>query len=1061
MTGMKLIFPRRKSLCSGRLKIALFIFLALSVTGSPLHAQSITVRGTVINAKDNQPMENVTVNVKGKATAVMTGSSGDYTINTTGNDILIFSYVNMIAQEIPVNNRTTIDVALSPTDGSLDDVVVIGYGTARRRDLTGAVAQANVGDMVKAPVASFAEALAGRVAGLQVSPVDGQPGGGLNFVIRGPGSLTQSTSPLFVIDGFPLESFDPATLNPDDIESLTVLKDASSTAIYGSRAANGVILIQTKKGKVGKPVIDLGYSHGFQVGRKKMELMSPYEFVKYQLERFPTSEEAQNWLSDGRTLEDYRNVQGIDFQDHVFTRGTINNYSLAIRGGSENTKYSLSGNIFDNDGIIVNTGMKRYTTRLSLDQKLNNKLNVGVTMGYSGVKSWGQVINAITGTSTSTYLLFRTWAYRPIPFPDQDSLNLLLDEADESSINAGDFRINPLIDLQNQHQYDYSNLFEGLGYLNYDIIPGLTLRVSGGIRRNSLRLDRFYNSKTPQGSPLNVTNTYGINGSIQNRYNNQWTTDNTLTYRKSINNAHNITAMALLSMQSEDYKANGYSSMFLPNEGLGIGGLHQGTLFNAVNTRTNNTRASYGGRLDYGYMSRYMLTLTFRADGSSKFPEGNRWGYFPGAGIAWNMQNENFLKDSRVISNSKLRATYGVVGNDRIGDFASYAFLSYNRNGASFNNALPQGMITQSSMANRDLRWETTTSVDLGYELGLWNNRLEFIVDLYQRITSDLLLNAPLPLSTGFSSATKNIGKLENRGLEITLNSLNITNKDFSWRTSFNISFNKNKILALTDGQRALNYSVQTDVNFNDVLYKSEVGRPSGMMVGYIWAGNYQFSDFDSPAPGVYVLKPDVPHYGTRDAIQPGNIKYVDINGDGIINSDDKTFMGRGQPVHTGGLVNDLQYKGFSLHTFFQWTYGHNVYNGNRITFEGDPNGRRNMNMYASYVNRWTPENPTNEHFRTGGGGVIGYNSTKYLEDGSFLRLKTVMLEYALPQNIINNLRLNRLAFNIAAQNLLTWTNYSGLDPEVSTRNSILTPNYDYSAYPQARTIAFGLKATF
>lgn len=1056
----ELFFPSTKALFT-KFKLVVLFAVPLFLISHIAMAQSMTITGQVTEAETGNPIEGVNVSVKGTTRVTTTGATGEYSINANGTDALVFSFINMTEQEVSIGNRTTINVALSRSAASLDDVVVVGYGTARRKDLTGAVAQANVGDMVKAPVASFAEALAGRVAGLQVTASDGQPGRGLNFVIRGPGSLTQSTSPLFVIDGFPLESFDPATLNPDDIESLTVLKDASSTSIYGSRAANGVILIQTKKGKVGKPVIELGYTYGFQAGRKKMELMSPYEFVRYQLERFPTTVAAQNWLADGRTLEDYRNVEGIDFQDHVFTKGAVNNYSLSIRGGNENTKYSLSGNIFDNQGIIVNTGMKRYTTRLNLDQKLSNKINVGVTMGYSGVTSWGQVINAITGTSTSTYLLFRTWAYRPIPFPNQDSLDLLLSEADETSVNAGDFRINPLIDLQNQHQYDYSNLFEGLGYMNYELIPGLTLRLSGGLRRNTLRMDRFFNSKTPQGSPYNVSNLNGINGSTQNRFNNQWSSDNTLTYRKNINDVHNITALALVSLQSEDYKASGYSSRFLPNEGLGIGGLHQGTIYSPINTRTNNTRASYGGRLDYGFMSRYILSLTFRADGSSKFPEANRWGYFPGAGIAWNMQNENFLKDSRVISNSKLRATYGEVGNDRIGDFASYAFLSYDINGASYNNSTPEGMISQSSMANKDLSWETTTSVDIGYELGLWDNRFEFIVDVYKRTTNNLLLSAPLPLTTGYSSATKNIGKLENKGLEITVNTLNIAKNDFSWRTSFNISFNKNRIMALADGQRALNNSVQTDVNFNDVLYKSEIGRPSGMMVGYLWAGNYQYEDFDNPSPGVYVLKAGIPYYGTREAILPGNIRYIDINDDGIINSDDKTYMGRGQPIHNGGFVNDLQYKGFSFHTFFQWIYGYNIYNANRITFEGDPNGRSNMNMYASYANRWTPDNPTNEHFRAGGAGVIGYNSTKYLEDGSFLRLKTVMLEYSLPQNIIRHVRMQRVAINIAAQNLFTWTKYSGLDPEVSTRNNILTPNYDYSSYPQARTIAFGLKATF
>jgi TonB-linked SusC/RagA family outer membrane protein len=1041
------------------LLIALSFAILLPFRSSAQGQAAVT--GRVVEAGTNSIMKGVTVTVKNSTRKTYTGEDGRFSINAGPDDILVFTSVSMKPVEEKVAGRSVINITMESKEEALGEVVVIGYNTVRRGDLTGAVGKANVEDMAKAPVGSFAEALAGRVAGVQVSSVDGQPGAGVNIMVRGPGSLTQDVSPLYVIDGFPVEDLDPATINPEDIESLTILKDASSTAIYGSRAANGVVLIQTKRGKAGKALISFGASTGFQLERKKMELMSPYEYIKYQLERFPTTSVGLRYLAGGKTLEDYKDVKGEDFQDYVFTKGKVNIYNLAIRGGNEQTKYSVSGSLFDQEGIIINTGLKRYTSRMSIDHTVSKRIKVGFTAGYSDVTSWGQVINSTPTSSASSYIMFRTWAYRPIGYPDADE-NLLEEEADETSITPSDFRINPVLDLQNQYQYSYNELFEGLGNVSVNIIDGLVLKVSGGVRKNGFKYDKFFNSKTTKGSPSNPNNMDGINGSVLHTKTSSWSNENTLTYTKTFNQKHTITALGLVTFQQNDLKSDGYSSRLLPNESLGFNGLNEGIPYNPVNTNSYNTRSSYGGRLDYNFDSRYMVTLTFRADGSSKFAPGKRWGYFPGAAVAWNMHNESFLKGNGIISNSKLRGSFGVVGNDRVGDFSYISQLITSTNGYGFNNATPLLAVYQSNLGNVDLTWERTTSTDIGYELGLFRNRIEVMVDLYKRTTDNLLLNAQLPPTTGFSTAFKNIGKLENKGLELTLNATVVESKDFGWESSFNISFNRNKVLALTEGQRSLDNAVTTDVNYNDNLYTSEIGKPSGMMVGYIWEGNYQYADFDSPAPGVYVLKKEVPSNGRpRNVIQPGDIKYRDINGDGIVNADDKTIIGRGQPIHTGGFVNNFRYKGLSLNVFFQWSYGANIYNGNRITFEGNPNGRSNMNQFATYVNRWTPENQTNEHFRAGGEGVIGYHSSKYLEDGSYLRLKTIALDYALPASFLKNLYMSNFSLNVAMQNLFTWTKYSGLDPEVSTRGNILTPGYDYSAYPQPRTITFGLKANF
>lgn len=1050
------------------IRMALFLFF---LSGYGLYAQNRNITGAVTDER-GEPVIGASVKVKSSSIlGTVTDMDGNFDLSAIPlNSVLVISFIGYETVEVPVQNRSDIRVVLKETSSQLDEVVVIGYSSVRRRDLTGSVGTANVNDMAKAPTTSFAEALAGRIAGVNVSSSDGQPGATPNIVVRGPGSLTQSVSPLFVIDGFPIEDFDPTTLNSDDIESISVLKDASSTSIYGSRAANGVILVQTKRGRVGAPVITFGLSMGTQLEAKKMKLMSPYEFLLYQQERFGDDAISQ-YVSDDMTIEDYKDVKGLDFQDYVFNKGRVDNYSLSIRGGTQQTRYSVSGSFLDQKGIIVNTGLKKYIGKVSIDQAISKNLNAGFTVGYTGMKSWGQVISASSSNSTSSKVMFRTWAYRPVNYLGSD-VSLLDADADESSITGSDYRVNPFIDLENQYSPNYTNIFNGQTSLVYHITDDLTLKLTGGTRRNNYRNERFYNSKTVQGSPLNPNNRNGIYGSISNIYRNDLMTDNTLTYRKKFSNAHDLTALILMSMQESETKTNGYSSRFLPNENMGIAGLDQGTPYDAVSNETSNTRASYGGRLDYGYLSKYLLTLTFRADGSSKFPKNKKWGYFPGVAAAWNAKNESFLKEVKPISNLKLRGSYGVVGNDRVSDFASLAELTYALSGYSFNNQTPEPMVYQKTMENINLTWERTKSTDIGFEMGLFENRIDITAELYRRKTNNMLLKATLPTSSGFSSAYKNIGELENKGLEITLNTVNIKNKDFKWESSFNISFNRNKILALNDEQSSLKNAITTDANFNDYLYISEIGRPSGMMIGYIWEGNYQYDDFDNPAPGVYILKDNVPTNGnSRTAIQPGDIKYRDLNGDGIVNASDKTIIGRGQPIHTGGFSNNLKYRNFTLNVFFQWSYGADIYNANRITFEGNSNGRSNMNQFASYVNRWSPENQTNENFRAGGQGPIGYHSSKYVEDGSYLRLKTFSLDYTVPSRLLTRFYIKGLSLNVAMQNLYTWTNYSGLDPEVSTQsssltstsaqNGILTPNYDYSAYPQAITIVGGIKLTF
>lgn len=1046
--------------------IAMLIFLVSFTPGRAL-SQTKLIRGAVTEAPAGLPLPGVSVRVKGTGTGTTTSSSGTYSIQAKSTDVLVFTFLGLKPQEVTVGTKTTINVSLSSDATSLSEVVVIGYGTVAKPDLTGSVGVVDVEDMSKAPVSSFADALAGRVAGVKVNAVDGQPGGQPNIVIRGAGSLTQSTSPLYVIDGFPVENPDPSSLNPEEIESMTVLKDASSTAIYGSRAANGVILIQTKRGKVGKPVVTVSSSLGFQSPPKPVDLMSPYEFVKYQSELNPNTVTTLAYfgydpeLGRMRTLEDYRNMPGVNFQDYVLHTGAVQIHNLALRGGTEQTKYSISGSLFDNNGTIVNTGFNRYNGRVTIDQTISKKIKAGITGNYTGMTKFGQVINqgpVTTGNPTS--LVFaRTWMYRPVAPLATD--NLLEDLADDESVTSSDHRVNPFIDLENQHQYDRTSLVEANGYISYDLTKDLQFKSNAGIRHNKLNQERFFNSKTSQGSLTNPGNVNGINGSVRNILTQYFSNENTLNYKKTFNKDHTITGLGLFSINSTRRTDDGYSGRLLPNENLGIDGLDEGVAFNPISSATKNTMVSYATRWDYNYKSKYIITGTFRADGSSKFVD--HWGYFPGAALAWNMQKEAFFtKAFPAVSTSKLRMSYGSNGNNRVGDFATYPELNQVLDGYAFNNSAPIGAIYVSAVGNPSLKWEKVNTLDLGYELGLFKDRVSLEADLYRKTTEDLLLNATLPPSTGFSSAVKNIGKLRNDGIEFSLNTVNISTKDFSWESNFNISFNRNKVMALTRGQQSLPTNATYVSQFNRPLYLAEIGKPAGMMIGWIWEGNYQYSDFDETSPGVYVLKANVPTNGSpRNGILPGDIKYRDMNGDGIMNEADMTFIGRGQPIHTGGFSNNFAYKGLSLNVFLQWSYGNDIYNANRLLLEGNSNGYALINQFASYANRWSPDNQTNANYRTRGQGPIGWHSSRVVEDGSFLRLKTVSLNYSIPSRLIKSAYLSNLSVNVAAQNLATWTKYSGMDPDVSARNNVLSPGYDYSSYPNAPTVVFGLKASF
>lgn len=1011
----------------------------------------VDVNGKVTDVK-GEPLAGVTINIKGVNTYALTNGEGNYSIKVPeGKGILVFSYLGFASREIDINNRKVVNISLIETTTSLSEVVVVGYGQVARKDLTGSVGSVTMEDLKKAPVRSFDEALAGRVAGVQVSSQDGQPGSGINIVIRGANSISQSNSPLYVIDGFPIEDPDNNMINPSDIESMEVLKDASATAIYGARGANGVIIITTKGGKDGKSVISYDGYYGTQNVIQRMDLMSPYEFLKVMSERDITVAQSM-YFTGGKTIEDYKDTKGLDWQDKIFRTAPMQNHNLSISGGNKTTKYSISGSIFNQDGVLINSGYDRYQGRIKIDQQVNDKFKVSANINYSSLFNYGNS----PGGNYNTSLLYQAMAYRPIGSdPNVNLEELEFDEGIEDQINNP--RFNPVLSANNELREKSNNSLTANGYGEYSF-GNFKLRVSGGLGRDVRRNDVFNNSKTRSGSakfPGAASN--GVNGSVTYSEVNNYVNENTLTWNKKIGK-HSINALGGFTMQGRSINSFGASAIKVPNEDLEGSGLDEGIPSLITSSSSNSTLASFLGRVNYNYKSTYLFTASFRADGSSKFAPGKRWSYFPSAAASWRFSNEKFMKSLYFISDAKIRASAGITGNNRVSDFAYLSSISIPITTVyPFNNQINNAGIPD-ELGNPNLQWENTLQIDMGLDLSLFKDRITFGADYYQKSTYDLLLYADLPPSMGYNRSFKNIGKVNNNGLELTISSVNIKKKDFSWSTSFNIAFNRNKVKQLSQNQETLLSAVTWHTNYNSSpLYIAKVGQPIGMFYGLIWDGNYQYEDFDEVGPGNYVLKATIPSNGGEDlrgTIKPGDIKYKDINGDRIVNSDDYTVIGNPTPKYFGGLSNNFSYKGFDLNVFLQWSYGNDVFNANRMVFEGK--GGLYQNYFASYQNRWSPENPTNENFRVKGYGPDVYSS-RVVEDGSFLRLKTAALGYNFSKKFTNRLKITNLRMYMSAQNLYTWTKYTGFDPEVSARELALTPGFDFSVYPRAKTITFGL----
>lgn len=1021
------------------------------------------ITGKVVDALGELP--GVTVVVKGSSNGTTTDLNGEFLLkNVKPNDVIQFSFIGYKTQTIKVGNQKKFNITMTEDAQTLEEVqiVAVGYGDVRRRDLTGSIGSADMKDLVKTPVSNIAENLGGRIAGVQVSSSDGGPGDNFDIVIRGAGSLTGSTAPLYVIDGFPSETSGLSSLNPNDIESIDILKDASATAIYGARGANGVVIVTTKKGGAGKPTITYNGSLKISNVKNTPEMMDGYEFVLLQQEIMGNGEDFKNnYITDlYPSIDDYLHAPSYDWQDYIYRTALSHSHHVSMTGGQGDLKYTTSLSFDDTQGVIINSGVKRYQGRVNLSQKVNDKLKIDFTGNYASNVQDGPTVSTST-TAMSTAYMYSVWSFRPVSPTGSDLLNQMYDEGVNMS---EDYRFNPVKSAQNEYRHKTTNNLQFNVGVEYELLKNLKLKVTAGYVARDYKNEEFNNSQTRTGNshPSN-TQSKGINAYLYQSEDRSYLNENTLSYQLN-KKAHSFNALLGMSVQKNTSYIHSIRTEQISNESFGMAGLDKGSNPVVSSSKGENKLMSYFGRINYNYDSRYYVTATMRADGSSKFAKGNRWGYFPSGSLAWAFQRESFVSENLAwLSNGKLRFSYGQTGNNRIGNYDYMAHLITNDNVYKYpwNGEFTKGYVL-SSMYNEKLKWETTEQLDFGLDLGFLDGRINLNMDYYIKTTKDLLLDADISASSGFSTATLNVGKLRNSGFELTLETTNIKTKDFTWTSNFNIAFNKNEIIALNSGQPYMTSYISWDNKYKTVpAYISKVGESAGKMYGFVYEGTYKYEDFDKTTGAngedVYTLKEGIPYYTA--GTQPGDPKYKDLDGNGEINEKDKTTIGNGQPKHIGGFSNNFVWKNFDLNIFFQWSYGNDILNANRLVFE-NPSSKQNTNMFASYINRWTPENPTSDMPRARAQGSSEYSSL-YVEDGSYLKLKNISLGYNFDAKLLKPLHISNARVYVSAENIATITGYSGSDPEVSTRNSPLTPGFDWSAYPRSLNVSFGLNVTF
>ena len=1009
--------------------------------------QQKVVSGRVTDSS-GAPLPGVTVIVKGTTQGIITDAGGEYSLKgIPGDATLVFSFVGMVTQEIPVSGESDINVVMEEETIGIDEVVAIGYGIQRKSSLSGSIASIKSKDLNKLPSQRIDQALQGRAAGVTVLNLDGAPGGNTRIRIRGSNSILGSNDALVVVDG--IQGVDIDIINPEDIEAVEVLKDASATAIYGSRGANGVILITTKKGLEGKPSLNYSMSYGIQKLGRKLELMNAADYARTVNASIALANGAGEITPDpaftDEEIADFEKYGGTDWQDEIFRIAPMQNHYLSIRGGSKTFKYFFSGAYFSQDGILLNSSYDRYNLRGNIDTDINKWLNYGLNLSVvkeaKGVPGFGGAAPIDLQSSGAINCALR-WA-PTVPVYDDDG-----NYSTAPSKYGPTGTWNPVANAR-EVLPSYQNMNNAAEtYLDFKLLEGLTLKISGMANISNI-MDRWYfNQYTYEGQPADG-GTVGL-ATIRNTSTEEYQNTNMLTYDKELGSHHiTFTGVAEQSISKYYWSYINASEFAVDQTGFNdLGGASIRTVSSGAGKRTLN---SFVGRINYAYNDKYFMSASYRADGSSVFGENNKWGYFPAVSLAWRLSEEEFIKSLGIISNLKLRGSIGATGNQAISPYSSLASIaasdSYPWDGGTSTNT---GYAIVSG-SNPDLRWETTVQSDLGIDIALFKGRFTSTIDIYKKKTKDLLIESQLPGSTGLSSFTCNNGSIENKGLEITLGG-DIFTGSFKWNTGFNISFNRNKVVSMGDDLK-MPFSTY---HMDDGLMYLVVGKPYGQMYGWKYLGTWKESERD-----------DAAVFGQL----PGDPRYADVNNDQAIDIDDLTEIGNASPKSTFGWSNQLSFSNFELSFLFQGSYGNDIFNHLRYYIDG---ASWHEGTGVALLDRWTIDNQdtdvpafidnaTRESYNyTDKVSDVDSRTSRWVEDASYLRLKNLTLAYTIPKSILTVANISKIRTYVSGTNLWTITKYKGFDPEVCsfTTYEALT-GVDLGNFPSSKVFTFGIEILF
>ena len=1048
-----------------------------------LFVGSISAQTVKVNVKDSQGEAVIGASVieQGTRNGGVTDFDGNFTINLSAGKPIVISYIGMKTKTVNAKGKSEIAVVLEDDATTLQEVVAIGYGSVRKKDLTGSVATVGSDALMQVPVANASEALSGKLAGVQVTTTEGSPDADVNIRVRGGGSITQSNEPLYIVDGFPVESI--SDIPSSDIEDITVLKDASSTAIYGSRGANGVILVTTKGGKEGKINVNYNFYYSTKKIMKKLDVLGSGDYTKWQYELAQLlghPEYYTKYFGEWDDMDLYNNIDTNDWQDQVYGRiGHTMNHSLNISGGSEATQYAFSFAHMDDKAIMKSSDFTRDNLSLKLKHKIGKKFTLDFQTRWSRTTINGGGANEQSSAYNTDKRL--RYAVQFVPFPVAGITGLSDDDSDPS----GNF-YHPLTSISDNDQQRKRTQLNMSGAFTWEIIKNLKFKTEFGYDTYNVNTDRFYGTTTYYIKNVPASENQGkpaITLTRQDRR--KFRNTNTLSYDfKQLfgkNSAHHLDALlgqeyilqrnTLLTNTVHGFDKTWDANTCWTHTTVGVP-------FEVNNfTDPDDVLKSYFGRANYNYMSRYYLTATFRADGSSKFDEGNRWGFFPTASVAWRISGEPFMKFAENwLDDLKFRFSYGVAGNNNIP--SGLIQQLYNSNNTSWINGVTSYWAPSKTMANSDLKWETTYTRNFGIDYSFLHSRINGTIELYWNNTKDLLIQYPVA-GTGYDYQYRNIGETSNKGVEFTINGVIVDKKDWGITVGANISFNKNKVEDLGDLKSIDNIATGWASTEIDQDFIIKTGEPIGQIYGYKQAGWYTVDDFDiakSQAQGKWVLKEGVPDGSSLGCpTRPGSLKIVDTNGDGKLTTDDRQVIGDTNPTCTGGFNINARVYGFDFAANFNFAIGNDIYNANAIEFTQTGKYRyRNMIDWVEDGKRWTNIDAA--------GNLLDWNNAeqlavlnanadfaspyttkyiltdRYVQKASYLRLGTVTLGYTIPKKYTKKIYLNNVRIYFTGHNLLTFTGYDGTDPEVnSIRRTNLTPGVDYSAYPKSRQYVFGI----